>query len=142
MRYYAIEPEVAGEIGENSELDRSSGKLVVKKLHYRFDGWLGDELIESTPCFIITEQLAHLLEHAKVTGIQTDHVEVTTSEQFKDLYSNRMLPQFVWLKVHGTAGADDFGIATGMRLVVTERALNLLAPSIRNAASITPFEIV
>ena len=57
MEYYLIEPEVAGGIGEHSVIDRSSGKMVVRKLHYEFDGWLGDELLESTPCFIVSERL-------------------------------------------------------------------------------------
>ena len=51
-KYYVIEPEVAGGFGENCEIDWSTGKMQVNKLHYQFDGWLGDELLESTPCYI------------------------------------------------------------------------------------------
>ncbi len=52
MKYYQLEPEVAGGFGEQSVIDRSSGKMVVRKLHYEFDGWLGDVLLESYLCFI------------------------------------------------------------------------------------------
>jgi hypothetical protein len=54
--FYYIEPEVAGGLGPKSETRRGNRRLVVTRLNYTFDGWLGDALIESTPCFILTER--------------------------------------------------------------------------------------
>jgi hypothetical protein len=140
MSYYVLEPEVAGGFGAHTVIDRSSGKMVVQKLHYQFDGWLGDELLESAPCFIASEGLVREIESARLTGVRFDEVEITTSDQFRELYPNRQLPMFVWLKVEGKAGHDDFGIAPGLRLVVSKRALELLKRvGIANAASIEPF---
>ncbi len=140
--YHVVEPEVAGGWGKNTVFTRTPGKpTVVHKLHYQFDGWLGDELLESTPCYIVTERLAHEIERAQLTGVRFDEVEVTTSDQFKELYPNRQLPKFVWLQVEGKPGQDDFGIAPGLRFVVSERALELLKRvGISHAASVTPFE--
>ena len=140
--YHVVEPEVAGGWGKNTVFTRTPGKAtVVHKLHYQFDGWLGDELLESTPCYIVTERLAHEIERAQLTGVRFDDVEVTTSGQFKELYPNRQLPKFVWLKVEGKPGQDDFGIAPGLQFVVSERALELLKRvGISHAASVTPFE--
>ncbi len=107
MQYYQIEPEVAGGIGEHSVIDRSSGKMVVRKLHYEFYGWFGDELLESTPCFIVLERLAREIESAQLTRISFDDVEVTKSDQFEPLYPNRQLPKFVWLQIDGKPGQDD-----------------------------------
>jgi hypothetical protein len=141
--YYVVEPEVAGGFGEHTEIDRSSGRMDVKKLHYQLDGWLGDELLESTPCFIVSEQLAQAIERGQLTGVGFDDVEVTISNQFRDLYPNRKLPKFIWLKVNGKPGQDDFGIAAGLRLIVSGRALDLLKQvGISHAASITPFSDV
>jgi len=127
MNYYYIEPEVAGGWGKNTVFDRTLGKpTVVHKLNYEFDGWLGDELLESTPCFIATERMSREIEQSHLTGARFDHVEVTTSEQFKELYPSRQLPKFVWLRVDGNPGQDDFGIAPDFRLVVSERALKIL----------------
>ena len=43
--FYVLEPEVAGGFGENTILTRTPGKsMLVHKLHYQFDGWLGDPL--------------------------------------------------------------------------------------------------
>jgi hypothetical protein len=140
MTFYVVEPEVAGGFGDHSVIDRSSGKMIVQKLHYQFDGWLGDELLESAPCYIASERMAREIERAQLTGVRFDEVEVTTSDQFKELYPNRQLPKFVWFKVDGNAGRDDFGMAPGLRLIVSEHALQLLTSvGISNAASVTPF---
>lgn len=127
MKYYCLEPEVAGGWGKNTVFKRTPGKAtVVHKLHYEFDGWPGDELLESTPCFIMSERIAREIERDHLSGARFDNVEITTSDEFKELYPNRQLPKFVWLKVEGKAGQDDFGIAQDARLVVSERALGLL----------------
>ena len=83
MKYFYIEPEVAGGWGKNTVFDRTPGRpTVVHKLHYEFDGWLGDELLESTPCFIVSERMAREMKKMHLTGVNFDDVEVTTSEHF------------------------------------------------------------
>jgi len=138
--YYFVEPEVAGGFGERSEIDRSSGTMMVKKLHYVFEGWLGDELLENTPCFIISERLANEIGANHLTGARFDEVEVTTSDEFKELYPTRQVPLFIWLRVYGVPGQDDFGLAPGLKLVISSRALHLLrGVGLAHAASISPF---
>ena len=140
MPFYVIEPEVAGGFGEDCVIDHSTSKMRVDKLHYEFDGWLGDELLESTPCYIVTQRMANEIERTKLTGVRFDVAHVTTSVQFKQFHPNLQLPHFLWLKVEGIAGHDDFGIAPGLRLVVSERALDVLKDvGISNAASVTCF---
>ena len=84
-----------------------------------FDGWLGDDLLESFPCFILTERLANELER-KVTGFSLDDVTVSTSDQFEDLYPGRVLPAFCWLKVSGQPLIDDFYLGPDHVLYVRE----------------------
>jgi len=142
VKYLYIEPEVAGGWGKNTVFDRTPGRpTVVHKLHYEFDGWLGDELLESTPCFIVSERMAREVKKMHLTGVNFDDVEVTTSEQFQELYPNRQLPKFVWLRVEGTAGQDDFAIAPDGRLVVSERALAVLRALGISQALITEFAV-
>lgn len=45
MKYFYIEPEVAGGLGRNTVMNRAVHPPVVSKLHYHFDGWLGDVLL-------------------------------------------------------------------------------------------------
>lgn len=125
-KYFYIEPEVAGGLGKATQLDASVHPPVVTKLHYEFSGWLGDEVLESFPCFIVSYSVRDILTRIGATGIEFDGVKVTTSREFRDIYPNLNLPQFVWLKVTGTAGRDDFGIASDLRLVVSERIVGSL----------------
>jgi hypothetical protein len=126
MRYYFIEPEVAGGLGPNTIADKSVHPPLVTYLNYQFDGWLGDAILESYPVFIIVEDAKSALLRNSITGVRLDEVEVTTSEQFKDIYPDKKLPRFAWLQIIGRAGEDDFGIAADNRLVISERALDVL----------------
>ncbi len=138
--HYIIEPEVAGGWGEQTEFTRTPGRpVVVHKLHYEFDGWLGDELLESSPCFIATERMAVALQQAQLTGFGFDNVVVSMSGQFEDLYPGRDLPKFVWLRVVGSAGKDDFGLTSDLRLVVSVRALSVLKSVGIPNADVSPF---
>jgi hypothetical protein len=124
VKFFYLEPEVAGGWGENTVFSRSPGKpTVVEKLHYEFHGWIGDEFLESTPCFIVSERMANSIKNAQLTGVDFDEVEVTKSEQFQQIYPNRELPKFLWIKISERAGHGDFGIAPDGRLVVSEKAL-------------------
>ena len=136
--FFFLEPEVAGGIGPNSELHRDDGKLVVTRLNYEFDGWLGDALLETTPCFIVTHDARKLIESAALTGVSFSDVEVTRSSLFTDLYGEKALPHFWWLIVEGEPEADDFGMASDLRLVASERALSILRQAGLMHAEIEP----
>jgi hypothetical protein len=140
MKYYAIEPEVAGGMGKGTVFDRIPGRgTFVRKLHYEFDGWLGDQLLAGAGSFIVTEKMAHDIEGAQLTGATFDEVEVSTSGEFDDLHPGRRLPRFVWLRAAGKPGQDDFGLAGNVRLVVSERALKVLRTLGISHASVAEF---
>ena len=124
--YYAIEPEVAGGWGERTVSDVSVHPPLVTRLHYEFEGWLGDVLLESFPCFIVTELARDSINRLDPTGANFGDVEVTTSEEFEELHPNTVLPRFHWLQIRGKAGQADFGLTHDSRLVVSERILRAL----------------
>ena len=124
--FYFVEPEVAGGLGDGTVVHTNSHPPVVSSLEYRFEGWLGDNLLESFPCFIITESLAKKLLESKLTGTTFAPVSVTKSEEFVELHPHISLPKFLWLKVEGSAGIDDFGLSVDHRLVVSQAALDVL----------------
>lgn len=125
MDYFTIEPEVAGGTGPGTLSDRSVHPPLISRLHYRFYGWLGDALLASFPCFIVTKELSAKILAAGLRGVRFDDVEVDVSQQFRDFYPDRKLPDFRWLRIDGQPGRDDFGLA-GPRLVVSTRALEIL----------------
>lgn len=137
--FFYVEPEFAGGIGPNSELQREDGRLMATPLNYHFDGWLGDALLETTPFFIVTDAARQHIDEADLTGVSFSDVEVTRSDLFIDLYGDKVLPPFWWLIVAGVPEADDFGMASDLRLVVSERALSLLQDVGIAHAEVQPF---
>jgi hypothetical protein len=126
MKYFYLEPEVAGELGDNTVADDTVHPPIVSRLHYLFHGWERDVLLTAFPVWIVTAEAERQILSAGLTGATFDGVEVTTSDEFDELYPGVKLPTFVWLMVSGKAGDDDFGVANNLVLVVSERALKLL----------------
>lgn len=126
MSFFLLEPYVAGGLGDNTVMDTSIHPPIVSRLHYTVDDWAGDELLESTPCFIITQHLASIVDAADLSGYRLADVEVTLSDTGTELLGDTELPTFRWLQVTGTAGTDDFGVTSDASIVVSTRALDTL----------------
>lgn len=125
--YWRISPEVAGELAEGTQLDTTVHPPRVTRLQHRFEGWLGDDIVACFPCFLVTERLAKLLESSCLTGFQLDDVETSESPEFKEMYPDRQLPHFRWLKITAVQPKqDDFRLTHDHRLEVSDAALALL----------------
>lgn len=137
-----LEPEVAGEMGENTVYDnfndvRYKGDYPkISYLHFIFLGWLGDDIIESTPCFIVTDKLANKIEKGGLSGYKFEEIEVSLSDDFIEMYPNRYIPKFKRLIPIGRIVVDDaeytewsgedFNLSNKSYLVVSEKVLNIL----------------
>ena len=126
MKFLSLEPEVAGGTGEHTVMDVCTRPPTVTRLYYEFDGWLGDDILETFPCYIISERLKNKLATTAFTGFAIADVEVTKSGEFEDLHPGRELPAFYWLKITGRAGVDDFGFSEKSTLIISEQVLSLL----------------
>ncbi|MEE4079515.1 hypothetical protein [Pseudomonas viridiflava] len=124
--YYYIEPEVAGGLGDNSIIDTSCHPPKITLLEYKFEGWLGDDLLESFPCFIITKRLADAISKIPLSGFGLLPVKISKSENFIENHSQVKLPEFQWLKIYGSAGIDDFGLTQNYDLVISKPVLEIL----------------
>ena len=137
MKMYLLEPEVSGGIGENSILLHENGRI--KKaihLHYEFEGWLGDDLITTSPFFLVSEKLVNKIQGANLNGYEFEELEISTSENFKEMYPNRMLPNFKRLIPLGMVESEkkcvmkwtghDLCLLNNVDLVVSEKALLVL----------------
>lgn len=98
-KHWNLEPEVAGELGAGSMLDLSVHPPRVSKLEYIIKGWLGDDLLETFPCYIVTTPLAQSLVAAQLSGLHLDNISIVISDEFRELYPNRRIPDFRWLRV-------------------------------------------
>ena len=128
MAYYYVEPEVAGELGPGTVMDTTVHPPVVSRLEYRFTDWLGDSIVESFPCYLVTDELGKQIQQAELGGVAVDDVEVTLSPEAEELL-DQPLPAWKWLKITGQAFQADFGMADDNRLVVSDRALDVLRQS-------------
>ena len=125
MKIYLLEPEVCGGIGDETVSDSSNFPPVIYSLHYVFDDWLGDDLIESFPCYLVTKNLKKSLENSGLNGFEFHSVKISTSEIFNEIHSKKNLPEFSWIKIKGTNEKSDFFIKEN-KLAVSERAFDLL----------------
>jgi hypothetical protein len=125
MAHYYVEPEVAGELGPNSVVDTSVHPPAVSHLEYRFTDWLGDSVLETFPCYIVTDELAKNIAEQGLSGVTFADVEVTLSPEAEELL-NVQLPTWTWFKITGEPFNTDFGVSEDQRLVVSEKALEVL----------------
>lgn len=125
MAFHYVEPEVAGELGPNSVVDTSVHPPAVSRLEYRFSDWLGDGIVESFPCYIVTEELAGTITAGGLTGATLADVQVSLSPEAEELIT-QPLPAWRWLQITGEAFNADFGVSDDHRLVVSEAALEIL----------------
>lgn len=124
-KYFKLAPEVPGQLGEKTLIDNTIHPPNVKRLHFEFDGWLGDELIECFPCFLVTESLSNECKNSGLVGFDTESALITFSEQFKELYPNQNVPLFNRLIINGTK-SDDFFIDADFSLAVSSKALSVI----------------
>lgn len=112
MNLYLLEPEVAGDFGgntivENFNLVRQKGERPkIKHLHYNFTGWLGDELLECTPCFIVTDTLAKSIKESTLTGYDFENIEISADDEFKEMHPDISLPRFMRFIPKGNVNVD------------------------------------
>ena len=139
MKYYDLEPEVPGQWGKKMVFDRNGPDRKIVKLHIEFDGWLGDDLLTSHPCFFATPRLAEEIKLNKLTGVTPSHMETSRSITFETIYPGRQLPEFVWLKIAGKPGVDDFGLAGNGKLIVSAKALAVLRAFNLNHCDVAPY---
>lgn len=126
MKKYLIEPEVAGQLGNDTILNHSTKPPIIEKLNYEFDDWLGDDFLAGFQCFICTEKLARSIKDNNLTGYKLEDCKTTKSQLFYDLNENDLeLPTFYWFKIIGGENADFFIIPNSM-LVISELAMNVL----------------
>ena len=141
-KFFVLEPEVPGELGPGTVLHRTpSGLPVATRIEYRFTDWLGDDLITSHPCFVVTQRLGEALRTGGFTGIRLETLDVTLSLEFLERHPEWKLPMFAWLQVPGRPGLDDFGISTENCLIVSEKALTTLQTLNLNYCGIEKYTI-
>lgn len=133
MKFYKLQPEVAGEIGESSKIEYENGKI--KKiifLEYLFNDWLGGELLSTHPCHIVTENLKEDINANNLTGIQFQKIKKSFSDEYVELNNSTDIPEFVQIVCNNfyeekkDNALQDFYVNRYKELIVSERALKVI----------------
>jgi hypothetical protein len=154
MILYFIEPEVSGSHGENTiygteeEIATEGISKKVEYLHYEFEGWLEDDLLESTPAFIVSSRLATELENSDFIDYKLEECLITKSDKFIEMYPDKELPAFIRFIPLGKVEVEGenfknwsghhFCLSSKGELVVTQEALDFLKKFSIDNCFITP----
>lgn len=139
--YQTIQPEVITGLGKNTEfLEKKPPFLTVTKLHIQLEDWLGDDLMECHPCYIVTEKLKEGLQNTGFSGFDFAEMTITKDDYFDNNYQlKKELPKFYWLQVIGKQNIDDIVIGTEKSLLIEEKMLTYLQENfILNYMDINP----
>ncbi|MBP9134789.1 MAG: hypothetical protein KBF75_12220 [Saprospiraceae bacterium] len=141
MRFFKIMPEVPASFGQETVFERVSGApLKVTKVQLIFDGWLENDLMETSPIYYITVRLKCFLHTKNLSGIESfEIIEALKSETFLELYPEKKLPTIYQIKINGNPFVDDFGINNGY-LIISEKVKNYLAEFNVSCASFEEIE--
>ena len=139
MAFHLIQPDVAGGLSPGTVMDTAVHPPYVRELHYEVAGWVGDDVIESFPCFLVSPRAAQAMRAAGLTGFTaTDDAVVTLLPGTEDLIDPAVLG-FLWLHPHGTPGRDDVAVDSLASLVVSDRALDVLRGLELGRADVSPW---
>ena len=142
MEYYLICPEVPGGFGEKTVFDKSVIPWEVIHFHLSIDGWLGGDLLTTTPLYYVTEVLMKSLRESALSGIyQMDEIEITKSDTYRGLHPNKEYPRMFRLRFSGIYGKDDFCWSLPDRLLISDRALTFLQRFNLSISSIEKFKL-
>jgi hypothetical protein len=134
--YDVLQPEVVVGLGDNTTGLDINDPAVIEKLHVNFEDWLGDDLIEVFPCYLVTEKLKTLLTQTDISGYEIKDVEVTKDDYFSNNYQLSLpLPKFYWLKINGIEGVSDLFINTEFKLSASHKFLQVLKTKTNGIAS-------
>lgn len=135
MKYFVIEPEVAGGLGEKSEMLYENGKIKdVMYLDYEFQGWLGDDILTTHPCFIISKPLFEVIRDSSLCGYRLDSMNVSFSDEYRELHKDLKVPEFMRIipseSIRDTTIINtlsmDFYLYKNRYLVVSETVLQII----------------
>jgi hypothetical protein len=127
--FYTLEPEVPGGWGTGIIADTTIHPPKIIKAHVEFDGWQGDELLESFPIYLVSKSFANNLLKVNLTGFTIENCTISKSETFNSLYPQTSLPEFLWLVILGDNSQCDLFVDAQNKLTVSQKCFDVINPS-------------
>ena len=126
--YKKIQPEVIVGLGNKTVfLEQQPPFRTVVSLHIELEDWLGDDLMECTPCLIVSETLKTALQVSGFSGYEFAEMEVTKGEYFDNNYRlKKTLPKFHRMVITGRDKIDDLFIGDDFMLFISDILLDYI----------------
>ena len=99
-KFFSLRPEVAGGMGPDTVMDRSTHPPVVSRLHFELADWLGDCLVTTFPCFLVLRTTAERLIATAYTGFRISTALVTATDLYWEINPGGTPPELDLLLVH------------------------------------------
>ena len=125
---YCLEPHVAGELGEATELNPSAHPPIVTIVEYVLDAPDPDDLIESFPVFLVSAPLAERLDAAGLTGFGLEDAVVRPSADYVAVYGDVAHSEYRWMRLQDYGSTADAWLDGDHRLCVSDRMIDVLGP--------------
>ena len=123
---YWLHPAVEGDLGPGVDYDITRDPQLLGELAYEFDDWGGDDIVQTSGYWLVSDRLAQALSTSALTGWELAPVRVSTSDVFDQLHPDGLeMPTWHRLVPVGTP-TDDFTLVRRVYLCVSERALAFL----------------
>ena len=138
--FFKLKPDSPGTFGRKTlyggELTDTPPQIY--RMHYEFDRWSPDELLEVNSVFVGTVAFEELVKSIapRPTGITFDEMTTTTTLAFRQANPGKELPPYRWVKIIGKGGVDDFGLSSDHRLVVYARIFGYIKQKVENCKAV------
>ncbi|HWS50361.1 MAG TPA: hypothetical protein VN241_05075 [Microbacterium sp.] len=139
--YYYVDAEVPGTLAPGSSFDPGQRAADSGPLHLVFDGWMGDDLVTTSPFWFVTARLADALRDAGLSGFELDPATASEGEQY-DATTDRALAA-TWFRLVPTGSIerdDDLALEGRTELLVSGAALEVLRSFALENADVAPAE--
>ena len=123
---YRLDPHVAGELGEKTELDPSVHPPIVTAVEYVLDAPDADDLIESFPVFLVSAALATRLDTAGLTGFVLRDASVRPSDEYLARYGDVPHGEYRRMQLHADNPTADAWLDGEQRLCVSDRMMAVI----------------
>jgi hypothetical protein len=133
---FSLEPLVAGELGEGTQLDASTHPPKVAAVEYLLDAPTDDDLIESFPVFLVSDWLAERLVSARLEGFVLDDARVVPSREYKEVYGSAPHKSYRWLRLVPSVTADSW-LDQDYQLCVSDRMMDVLREGVLDGSDVT-----
>src|SRR5215211_250252 len=123
---YVLEPLVAGELGDETDLDTRTHPPLVHSVEFVLDLPTDEDLIESFPVFLVSEELASALTAAGFRGFQLSDAQVRPSHEYLANHGEVPHKRYRWLRLMPSRPSDCW-LDAQYRLCVSDQMYFVIA---------------